>query len=190
MIGVGVGIGVEKADSDTDPEWTGSSLQSDGSDQYMSTRIIGLGNSILTDDGVGIYAAREIGRRLAEADSTAEVDIVESEVAGFALLELMAGWEKVVLLDAIQFEGVEPGTVVRIEPGDLHTSLRIRSVHEIDLPTALELGRRMGFDMPAKLTIFGIQAQDMLTFGESLTEPAERGMNKAVDLVLKEISNS
>jgi hydrogenase maturation protease len=154
----------------------------------MNTRIIGLGNSILTDDGVGIYAARELGRRLAEAGS--DVDIVESEVAGFALLELMAGWEKVFLLDAIQFEGVEPGAVVRVEPGDLHTSLRIRSVHDIDLPTALELGRRMGFDMPANLTIFGIQAQDMLTFGEFLTEPAERGMNKAVDLVLQEISNS
>ena len=156
----------------------------------MSVRVIGLGNSILTDDGVGIYAAREVARRFAETGKGSDVDVVESEVAGFALLELMAGWERVILLDAIQFEGLKPGTVVRVDPDDLHTSLRIRSVHEIDLPTALELGRRMGFDMPGKLTIFGIQAQDMLTFGESLTEPAERGMDKAVDLVLKEISNS
>lgn len=155
----------------------------------MTTRIIGLGNSILTDDGVGIYATREIGRRLANAGLSADADIVESEVAGFALLELMAGCERVILLDAIQFEGLEPGTVVRVDPHDLHTSLRIRSVHEIDLPTALELGRRMGLDMPAELIIFGIQVQDMLTFGESLTEPAERGMNKAVDLVLEEIEN-
>jgi hydrogenase maturation protease len=165
-------------------------LQSAIKRETVSTRIIGLGNSILTDDGVGIYASREVSRRLAGAGQTADIDIVESEVAGFAMLELMAGWKRVILLDAIQFEGVEPGTVVRVEPEDLHTSLRIRSVHEIDLPTALELGRRMGFDMPAQLTIFGIQAQDMLTFGESLTEAATRGMNKAVDLVLQEISNS
>jgi hypothetical protein len=48
----------------------------------------------------------------------------------------------------------------------------------------------MGFEMPQKLTIFGIQAQDMLTFGECLTEPAQHGMHKAVNLVLREISNS
>jgi hydrogenase maturation protease len=115
---------------------------------------------------------------------------VESEVAGFELMELMAGWKHVILVDSIQFEGLEPGTVVRIEPDDLHTSLRLRSVHDIDLPTALELGRRIGLEMPAKLTIFGIRAQDALTLGESLTEAAERGLNEAVDLVLKEIRDS
>jgi len=149
-----------------------------------------LGNSILSDDGVGIYAAREVRRRLAEAGRSADADIVESEVAGFALMELMAGWEKIILLDSIQFEGLQPGTVIRIEPEDLHTSLRLRSVHDIDLPTAVELGRRMGLDMPARLTIFGIQAQDALTLGESLTEAAERGLKETVELVLQEIRDS
>jgi hydrogenase maturation protease len=156
--------------------------------RIMNTRIIGLGNSILTDDGVGIYAAREVGRRL--ADRAANIDVVESEVGGFALMELMTGWRHVILLDSIQFEGLEPGTVVRIDPEDLHTSLRIRSIHDVDLPTALELGRRLGLDMPTRLTIFGIQAQDACTFGESLTEAAERGLNQAVDLVLNEIQDS
>ena len=139
---------------------------------------------------MGIYAAREVRRRLAEAGRSADADIVESEVAGFALMELMAGWEKIILLDSIQFEGLQPGTVIRIEPEDLHTSLRLRSVHDIDLPTALELGRRMGLDMPARLTIFGIQAQDALTLGESLTEAAERGLKETVELVLQEIRDS
>ncbi len=153
----------------------------------MSVRIIGLGNSILTDDGVGIYAAREVRRRLADEGYDARVDIVESEVAGFALMELMAGWKQVILIDSIQFDDLEPGTVVRIKPDDLHTSLRIRSVHDINLPTALELGRQLGLEMPVELTIFGVQAKDALTFGETLTDAATRGMNEAVDLVLKEI---
>jgi len=153
----------------------------------MSVRIIGLGNSILRDDGVGIYAAREVRRRLADEGHDGGVDIVESEVAGFALMELMAGWKQVILIDSIQFDDLKPGTVVRINPDDLHTSLRIRSVHDINLPTALELGRRLGLEMPAELTIFGIQAKDALTFGESLTDAAERGMHEAVDLVLREI---
>jgi hydrogenase maturation protease len=138
---------------------------------------------------VGIYAAREIGRRLAETGHS-DIEVVESEVAGFDLMELMAGWKQVILVDSIQFDGLEPGAVVRIEPGDLHTSLRLRSVHDVDLPTALELGRRLGLEMPAKLTVFGIQAQDTLTLGENLTEAAQRGLSKAVELVLKEISDS
>jgi hydrogenase maturation protease len=153
----------------------------------LNTRIIGLGNSILSDDGVGIYASREIGRRLADNGSTASVDIVETEVAGFALMELMAGWSHVILIDSVQFDNLNPGTVIRIDPMDLHTSLRLRSVHDIDLPTVLELGRMMGLKMPGRLTIFGIQAEDALTLGESLTDAAARGMHEAVDLVLKEI---
>ncbi len=153
----------------------------------MKTRIIGLGNTLLTDDGAGVYAAREIERCLASREAAAGIDVMESEVAGFALLEAMAGWERVILIDSLQFDGLEPGTVVRIEPQDLRTSLRIRSVHEIDLPTVLELGRRLGFRMPREVTIFGIQADDAYTFGESLTPSGERGMKEAVSRVLREV---
>jgi hydrogenase maturation protease len=153
-----------------------------------TTRIIGLGNSLLTDDGVGIYAAREIARFLAETESTNAVDIVESEVGGFALMELMVGWNRVILLDSIQFDRLAPGTVVRLDPDNLCTSLRIRSVHDIDLPTALELGRKLGLTMPSQLTIYGIQAQDALTFGEKLTEAVDKGMAQAISLVLKELA--
>jgi len=153
----------------------------------MSTRIIGLGNSILTDDGVGIYAVRELRRRFEESGRAKDVDIVETEVGGFALMELMNGWTQVILVDSIQFAGLESGTVIRIQPDDLHTSLRLRSVHDIDLPTVLELGRKLGLAMPAKLSVYGIQAEDALTLGESLTEAAHRGMKQAVNLILEEI---
>jgi hydrogenase maturation protease len=161
---------------------------SKGQPNTMGTRIIGLGNSILTDDGVGIYAVREIRRCLEEADCDTEVDIVETEVGGFALMELMAGWKRVLLVDSIQFDGLEPGTVIRIEPEDLHTSLRIRSVHDIDLPTVLELGRRLGLTMPEEIAIYGIQAEDPFTLGESITPAAQRGLMTAVNLVLQDLS--
>jgi hydrogenase maturation protease len=152
------------------------------------TRVIGLGNTLLTDDGVGVYAAREIRRRL--DGQFPDVDIVESEVAGFALLELMAGWERVILIDAVAFDGIEPGEVFRIHPQDLRTSLRIRSVHEIDLPTALELGRRLGMSMPDEVLIFAVQAQDCRTFGERLNEPVQAACARAVDMVIEEIGLS
>jgi len=156
----------------------------------MRIRVIGLGNTILTDDGAGICAARELRRRLTEADGAPLIDIVETEVAGFALIELMAGWDRIILIDSVQFDGVEPGTVLRIRPDDLHTSLRLRSVHEIDLPTGLELGRRLGFEMPREILIFCIQTQDAGTFGESLTPIVNAGVKEAADLVLRELQAS
>jgi hydrogenase maturation protease len=156
----------------------------------MSTRIIGLGNSILKDDGVGIYVARELRRCIANACPGADVDIVESEVGGFSLMELMTGWKRVILVDSIQFDGLEPGTVMQIRPDDLRTSLRLRSVHDIDLPTVLELGRRLGLAMPEDVSVFGIQAKDALTFGESLTDAAERGLKEAVSQILNTIRDS
>jgi hydrogenase maturation protease len=153
----------------------------------MSTRIIGLGNSILTDDGVGIYTVREVQRCLERSGLTSDVDIVETETGGFDLMELMNGWKRIILVDSIQFDGLKPGTVLRIKPEDLHTSLRLRSVHDIDLPTVLELGRRLGLAMPGEISVFGIQAEDALTLGESLTDAAERGLKEAVNLILAEI---
>jgi hydrogenase maturation protease len=155
----------------------------------MRTRVIGLGNTILKDDGVGIYAAREVCRRLAMVDPGPRPDFIESEVAGFALMELMAGWERIILLDSIQFDGLAPGTVVRLDPKGLRTSLRLRSVHEIDLPTVMELGRHLGLQMPRRVIIFGIQAEDACTFGESLSSSVEGGLDKVVELVLEELNS-
>ena len=150
----------------------------------MRTRVIGLGNTLLSDDGVGIYAACELRKRLAEAGLAETVDVVETETAGFALMELLTGWQRVILIDSIQFDNVEPGTVVHIDPQDLRTSLRLRSVHEIDLPTVLALGRKLGLQMPDQVEIVAIQSQDALTLGERLTPAVHRGMNEAVDAVL------
>lgn len=145
------------------------------------TRIIGLGNTILSDDGVGVYAARELERRCAGRPG---VDVVESEVAGFDLIELMEGHARIILIDAISFDDLSPGSVVRIDPSDLRTSLRIRSVHEIDLPTALGLGRQLGLAMPEEIVIFGIQVEDPWTLGERLNERVERGMHQAIEQVM------
>jgi hydrogenase maturation protease len=153
----------------------------------MKTRIIGLGNTLLTDDGVGVYVAREAARRLEETGREDAADIIEAEVAGFGLMELMNGWERVILVDSVQFAGVDAGTVVQLDPQDLHTSLRIRSVHEIDLPTVLELGHLLGLEMPRRVTVFGIQAEDACTFGERLTAAAARGLETATELVLGEL---
>ena len=147
-----------------------------------------MGNTILRDDGVGVYTARAVQRRLEKTRREDCVNVVETEVAGFALMELMEGWDRVILVDSIQFDDVQPGTLLRIEPQELHTSLRIRSVHEIDLPTAIGLGQHLGLAMPKHMLVLGIQAEDARTFGRDLTPSVERGMQEAVDMILHELA--
>ncbi len=155
----------------------------------MKTRVIGLGNTILSDDGVGVYAAREV-RRALENGGAGSADVVESEVGGFDLMELMTGWDRVILLDSIQFDGVAPGTLLELDPQDLRTSLRIRSVHDIDLPTVLKLGRLMGLQMPGQVLIYAIQAADAHTLGETMTPPVRQAMARVVEAVLNRIETS
>ncbi len=134
----------------------------------MKTIVLGLGNTVLSDDGVGIYAARAM---MGGLDGYA--DIVEAELAGFDLVELLAGYERAFIVDAIELNGEEPGSVFRLVPEDMRITPRLASFHDIDIVTALELGRRLGFEMPSEVVIFAVQVEDALTLGEGCTPAVE-----------------
>lgn len=142
------------------------------------TRVIGLGNPILTDDAVGLEVVRRLRARVPVA--SAPCDIVEAEVGGFELLEMLVGFERVILVDAVRFDDVEPGTVMSLQASDLRTSLRLRGVHDIDLPTVLQLGEKLGYAMPTSVEIFAVQAKDTLTLGERLTPQVAAAVPDAV----------
>jgi hydrogenase maturation protease len=127
----------------------------------MKTIVLGLGNTILSDDGVGVYTARALRDELA-----GRADIVEAELAGFDLVELLEGYERAVIIDAIELDGETPGTVFRLAPGDMRITPRLVSFHDIDIVTALALGKRLGLEMPAEVVIYAVQVEDALTLGE------------------------
>jgi hydrogenase maturation protease len=134
----------------------------------MKTIVLGLGNTILSDDGVGIYVARALRQELA-----GRADVLEAELAGLDLVEMLAGYEKAVIIDAIELDGEEPGTVFRLAPDDLRITPRLASFHDIDIVTALELGRRLGVEMPSEVIIYAIQVEDALTLGEGCLPAVE-----------------
>lgn len=158
----------------------------------MKIRVIGLGNTILTDDGVGVYAARLVREELAKLDplapnETDEIEVKETESGGFDLMELLSGAERVILMDAMSFDHEEPGTIVTIDPRDLRTSLRLRGVHEVDLPTGWALGEYLGLSMPKEIIVLGVQVEDMLTLGEQLTPKVAAALPALVKAALEQI---
>ncbi len=134
----------------------------------MKTIVLGLGNTILGDDGVGIYTARVLRGDLEE-----HADILEAELAGLDLVEMLEGYERAFIVDAIELEGETPGSVFRLAPDDLRITPRLASFHDIDIVTAIELGKRLGLEMPSEVVIYAVQVEDALTLQEGCTPGVE-----------------
>ena len=150
------------------------------------TVIIGLGNPILTDDGVGIHVVREVASRITHHASRLGVTFAEASVGGLRLLDTLAGYERAIIVDAIQTRDGKPGDIYHLYPNDLGASLHSGSTHDLSLPGALTLGRGMGMMLPddEAIVIIAIEVEDVLTFGEDCTPAVEAAIPRAVEAVL------
>ena len=146
--------------------------------------VLGLGNTLLRDDAIGILVAREIGRILGSSDG---VEVREASIAGFDLLDLLSGFSRAFVIDAIKTPGGVPGTLYRLQPQDLPASKRLVAIHEINLPTALVLGRMTELAIPEEVVIYAVEVEDDRTFGEDLSAPVARALQPAAAHVAEEI---
>jgi hydrogenase maturation protease len=151
----------------------------------LKTLVLGMGNTILCDDGVGIYVVQEVAKQF-QRDG---VDFAEASVGGMRLLDVLKGYERVIMVDAIQTRDGKPGDVYRIGPDDLKVSLHAGSTHDLSLPGALALGRGMGMTLPddEDFVIVAVEVEDVLTFGEECTPVVEEAIPQAVEAVLAEL---
>ena len=151
----------------------------------MKTLIIGLGNPILTDDGVGVKVACAVREALASAGRD-DVTVTEAGVGGLRLMEMMTGYDRVILIDAIQTPGGQPGAIHRLTLDDLASAVPTQhsaSAHDMNLPTALEMGRRLGLALPETVEILAVEARDVITFGDTCTPDVDA----AIPIVVEEI---
>jgi hydrogenase maturation protease len=149
-------------------------------DRPRKTLVLGLGNPILTDDGVGLVVAARLRADLAGA---AGVEIDEEYNGGLRLMERLAGYDRAVIIDAI-VSGAAPGTLHLLSVEDMPTQ-RTAGAHDVSLPTALELGRQAGLPLPdpSCIRIIAVEAADVTTFGESLTPEVAAAVPRAVRAV-------
>ena len=154
--------------------------------------VLGLGNPILSDDGVGIHVVQAVAARWSgDARSAgAGVEFREASAGGLRLLEVIAGYNRLILVDAILTPNGAPGQIYRLTPDDLRTSLHAGSTHDFSFQGALAWGRRMGMALPPDeaITIIAVEAEDVLTFGEALTPAVMAALPDAVGAVLAELA--
>ena len=135
----------------------------------MKTLIAGIGSTILSDDGVGVHVVH----RLLERPLPPGVDVVDIGTGGLALLDLVSGYDKLVLVDAA-VTGAAPGTVHRFAGTDVASTVHLGVGHDADLPTTLALGKDlMGMSMPDDVIVIAVEAADITTFSVQLTPAVE-----------------
>jgi hydrogenase maturation protease len=158
---------------------------SDSHHPVSKTLVLGLGNPILTDDGVGIHIVRAAARRCSPVNSMV---FAEASLGGLRLLDFLAGYDRVIMVDAIQTLDGQPGDIYQLGPGDLQTSLHSSSTHDLSLPGALALGRALGMKLPREeaIVLIAVEVDDILTFGPVCTPAVTSAIPFAVEAVLAE----
>jgi len=153
----------------------------------VRTVVIGVGNTTLRDDGVGVLVAREIASRL---DGGADAAVIDLGAGGLRLMEAMAGYDRAIVLDALMTGVVAPGTTVELQLEDLVAARNLGCVHDMNLPVALEWGRAVGISLPVEIRLFGVEAADVTTYGETLTRRVAAAVPELAARVLSLISGA
>lgn len=148
----------------------------------MKTLIIGVGSPILGDDGVGI----EIGRRCKELFSqNKDVRTVEIGTGGLSLLDMVPGYDRLILLDAV-ISGAPAGTIQVLTEAALSGTVHLGAGHEADLATTLALGRKLaGQPLPRHVYIVTVEVREITAFSENLSPEIQAAVPKAVAAVEK-----
>jgi len=148
----------------------------------MRPLVLGLGNDLLADDAVGILAARELKERLG-----VQADVVESALSGLALLDLLIGYRRAIIIDAIHTSRASPGTITRLSREDLSRVLA-PTPHYAGLPELFALARRLELEFPQELVIFAVEVEDPLTIGGAMTPAVRRALPELVAQVQDQVN--
>jgi hydrogenase maturation protease len=144
------------------------------------TLILGIGNLILKDEGIGVHVVRALeGKNLPP-----EVDLIDGGTATVDLLSIIYESERIIVIDALKAGG-EPGTIYRFLPEDLMgTSDRPLSLHQLGLLDVLGMSRQLGGN--AAVVIIGVEPKE-ISWGLELTEELQAAVPKVVKAVKKEL---
>jgi len=145
--------------------------------------VLGLGNPILTDDGVGIYVARKARSLLAGRP----VEIVEASVGGLGVLDLIQGYDALVVVDSMLSEKLQPGEIAELDLDSLMKTQRLGPVHGVNFATVLALGRDLGLPVPEHVEIYVIGVRDVESFGEQCTPEVAAAVHRGAHLVKERV---
>jgi hydrogenase maturation protease len=146
-------------------------------------RIIGCGNLLMQDEGIGVHLIRYLqDKKLPDG-----VELIDGATGGFDLLDFFKDAQKIIIVDAVKGNGT-PGDIYRFGPEDFETeSFPKTSLHDVCLKDIFNIVKLTG-PLPS-VTIFGVEPKTM-DWGMELTDEVKAALPRLGELVLKDISNA
>ncbi len=132
----------------------------------MRTLVLGLGNDLYGDDGVGV----EVVRRLRE-----KAAVEECSLSGLALLDVITGCDRLLLVDTIKRPRPRTGKISILRGEDLR-AIPGPSPHYVSVPQMIEIGRRVGLRVPSEIIVVAVETKNMHRLGEGLSEDMRRSL--------------
>ncbi|MDR3206658.1 MAG: hydrogenase maturation protease [Candidatus Methanoplasma sp.] len=144
------------------------------------TVVIGLGSPIMSDDAVGLKASEAV-----EREGLPGVDALQEAVGGLEIIPMVRGYSYAVIVDAIKTGEYAPGTVLIFDPEDFDGTVADVPAHDVNLATALKLGRQLEPDMmPLAVKFVAVEVEDLQTVGEIMTPAVAAAVADAKDAVI------
>lgn len=141
--------------------------------------ILGIGNDILMDDGIGPRLVSDLEKK----GSGTGIRYQTTTLGGLDILECIQGYEMVVFIDAIKTRGGVVGDVYEFSLEDFMETLHLSNLHDISFLTAIEMGRRMGMQVPPDIRIIAVEILEDQVFGDRFTPQLESRYPQIVSLV-------
>jgi hydrogenase maturation protease len=148
----------------------------------LSALVLGIGNILLMDEGVGVRVVEELLKRFRFSE---DVEVLDGGTAGLELLSYISNKDHLIIVDAVK-SGHPPGTVVRVEGEDVPATFTARiSPHQLGISDVLAAAR-LTEELPEHMVLFGIEPKRMET-GLDLSKEVRGSLQKLVDIVVKEV---
>ena len=139
--------------------------------------ILGIGNDILMDDGIGPKAVKTLEQKY----PLPGVEYLTTTLGGLDVLELINGYDRVVFIDAIKTKDGIPGSVYEYSPADFKETLHLTNIHDISFLTAIELGKQLDMKVPGFMHIFAVEIIEDRVFGNDFTPPLQERYDGIID---------
>jgi hydrogenase maturation protease len=160
---------------------------SDGTREYLRSSmvsesiLVGLGNPIMSDDGIGLLVSRRVHRRLTGYD----LDLACG--AGLHVMDSILGYRRAVIIDSMVTGCFPVGSVVRIEPGKGMETRRAGHSHGVGFFEAIEIARACDAALPEEILVYGIEVRDPFTIGETVSDCIMDRLEEIVDFIVSDI---
>lgn len=147
---------------------------------FMNTLVLGLGNPILSDDGIDIRIVREIKKFFKK------IDILEANAAGFRVIDEIVGYDRLIIVDSIKTGKAKSGTLHRFSVDDFQKTLHTSSPHDINFFDALAIMEQQNEKLPSIIYIYAVEVRDTSTFSEKCTDDVEAVIPEVVQIIINE----